>query len=241
MLRNYTSGFDSFDPDMYDPTIAGKVNNADNGGAAGYTTTAAKPGQKMQINLTITNATAVKQTVELFSYLDSWTIRRKPEYVPSDVSYAMYPMFSYEGIQRIIADTGGVVGWDAEGNLIVRGDDSSTDDPLVTVGCAEVPYRSLFRSSGILPFQVAYLRETVTTSNQIDENLTWFEKTFSGGMKENTISPRAYFRPNQFQDKTIDLTVSFNINMFTGLRMKVLANEIVQFAFFIQFWTGQSI
>lgn len=245
MFRNFTSGFDSFDPDNFDPTVTKKVNNADNGNgnSAGYTTTAAKPGQKMQVNLTITNATLVEQTVELFSFLDSWVRRRKTEYIPpaDPAAYAMFPMLSYEGLLRIVAGTGGVVGFNALGDLIVRGDDSAVDDPVVTVGCSEIAYNAFFEASGITPFEVAYLRQTVTTDPQINKNITWFKKTFSGGIKENTISPRAYFRPNQFQPKTIDITVSFTIGYDSGLRMQILPAETVQFAMFIQFWTGQYI
>lgn len=245
MFRNFTSGFDSFDPDNFDPTVARKVNNADNGsGGAGYTTTAAKPGQKMQVNLTLTNATLVEQTVELFSFLDSWVRRRKTEYIPTGdpTAYLMYPMLSYEGLLRIVAGTGGVVGFNSSGDLIVRGDDSGmVDDPIVTVGCSEIAYASFFEASGITPFEVAYLRQTVTTDAQINKNITWFKKSFSGGIKENTISPRAYFRPNQYQPKTIDITVSFTIGIDSGLRMNLLAGETVQFAMFIQFWTGQYI
>jgi hypothetical protein len=246
MFRNMTSGFDSFDPDNYDPTINRKYNNADdtvngsnNAGSAGYGTAAAKPGQKMQVNITLNNPTAQTLTMEMFSFLDSMFRRRKTEYVPAgNANYAFYPMNSYDGLKRVIAATDGVVGFDALGNGMIRG---LAADPVATIGCAEIAYASFFEASGIIPFQVAYLRQTVTTDGQIDQNITYFKKSFSGGIKENTISPRAYFRPNQFQNKTIDITVSFTVGIDTGIRVPLLAGESVRLAMFIQLWTNQAI
>lgn len=240
MFKNYNSGFSKYDPSMskFDPSLSNRANGADDAGA--YTTATAKPGQKMQINVTLTNNTLVKQTVELFQWLYSWTKVRKPEYIPSDPNYAMYPMLSYEGLVRTNSNAGGTVGFNADGDLIVRGDDSGmVDDPLVTVGCSEIGYISLFEATSITPFTVAYLRQTVTTSNQIDQVITWFKKTIAGGEEQNKISPRAYFRPNQFQNLTIDITVSFDINIDSGLRLPLLAGESVTLALFISNWTNQ--
>jgi hypothetical protein len=228
--------FDNYDPDyfdevqsdLYDPDFA---TGAPAPQQAATKMQAARPGQKMQLNITITNSTAVALTVELFSALDSVTTRRKPELATGN--YAMYPATSQDGIERLIAGTDGTVGFNSDGDLEIRG---AAADPKCLVGCGEYPYVSLFESSKVLPFKVAYLRYTVDTDAQIDNQLTHFQRTFAGGERTNVISPRAYFKPNQFQSKTIDILAPFTIDGEKGLRLSVNAGESLRFAFFIQRW-----
>lgn len=246
MFKTYNSGFSSFQPDMFDPSISRKVNNADNttaaastsGTGSAYTTAQAKPGQKMQINLTINNGTNATMTAELFQWLDSVTKRLKPELVVGN--YAMIPMTSHEGIRALVANTGGVVGFDKFGNLNYYGNDA-TPDPVFQIGCSEVSYCSLFNASGIIPFRVSFIRETVATNNQIDQKITWFKRTIAGGVKQNTVSPRAYFRPNQYQNLTIDIPVEFDVNIDSGIQLPVLTGGLVTLALFIEFWTYQDL
>lgn len=244
-FKAYNSGYsgknvDSYDSGLnaFDPTISRKVNNADGDSGAAYTTNQAKPGQKMQINLTITNATAAEMTAELFQWLDSITKRLKPELVVGN--YLMIPESSHEGLRRVVANTGGTVSWDQNGNLVYRGDDSA-GNPLLTIGCSEVAYRSLFESVAIIPFKVSFIRETVTTNTQIDRKITWFKKTIAGGSIQNQINPRAYFRPNQYQNLTIDIPIEFDIKIDTGLQIPVKAGETVTLNLFIEFWTTQDL
>lgn len=247
MFKAYNSGFtgknyDSFDPDVnaFDPSISRKVNNADGGGAtSAYATQQAKPGQKMQINLTITNSTATQMTAELFQWVDSITKRLKPELVVS-ANYTMLPETSHEGLRKVVANTGGTVSWDQSGNLTYRGDDSA-GNPLFTIGCSEISYRGLFEASAIIPFRVSFIRETVTTSGQIDNKIVWFKRTIAGGQKQNQISPRSYFRPNQYQNLTIDIPVEFDVNIDSGIQIPIKAAEVVTLALFIEFWTYQDL
>jgi hypothetical protein len=240
------AAFNNFDPGLntFDPDIAARYNGADgDGNGAGSAVVAAKIGQKMQVNVTLTNGAAVPLWFELFNYLESFTRKRNTTYIPQAdaAAYAYIPGTSWEGIARIAAGTGGVVVFDQNGDLMIRGDDSMVDDPIGRISCSESSYAGFFEASGVTPFQVAYIRETVTTTAQINKPLIWFRKSFSGGEEVNRISPRAYFRPNQFQDETIDLTVSFTVGIDSGLRMELLANETVELSFFIQMWTNQSI
>lgn len=235
--------YNSFDPNNYDPT-ARRRNNADNGGAPGYNTQSAQPGNKMQVNLTVNNATAVDITFELFSFLDSFTRRLKQEYVPvANPDYAYIPQTSYQGISAIAAGTDGTVGFDQIGNLVIRGAGPTPGpaDPVATLSCKEIAYASFFEASGITAFDVAYFRMTTSNDAQIDETFTYYQKTFSGGVNENPISPRAYFKPTQFQDFTIDVTVSFSIGIDKGIRYVVLAGQSVKINLFIQSWTLQTL
>lgn len=187
--------------------------------------------QKLQLNVSLVNNTAATLTFELFSYLDSFTRRKKTEYVQGAHLYV--PQLSHEGLLRVQADGGGTVGFNQDGNLEILGANDADGTPKGIISCDEISYASLFQASAIMKFQVAYIRMTTTTDPQIDKTITYFSKSFSGGIKENKISPRSYFRPNQFQSKTLDVTVSFNIEIDKGLKLEVLAGETVRLSFFI--------
>jgi hypothetical protein len=230
------ASFDNFDPDnfdsdevssdLFDPDMADGSAPAQAGGVTKVRN--ARPGKKLQLNISITNATASTIATEMFSALDSWTTRLKPELVVGN--YSMIPALSLEGLA---AAPNNIVGFNAAGNLEVRG---NAGDPKLTIGCGEYPYNSLFESTKILPFYVSYIRYTVSTDNQIDENITHFVRTFGGGVRQNVISPRAYFKPNQFQNKTIDILAPFTIDGESGLSIPVLPGEALRLAFFIQRW-----
>lgn len=220
---------DLYDPEMYDPENASGEQAAPGATAIRQ----ARPGQKLQLNISISNPTAVQLLVELFSALDSVTTRKKAEF--ANGAYAYVPALSFEGLA--LAGVG-CVGYNQAGNLEIKGGGA---DPVATVGCGEYPYNSLVESTKVLPFNVAYLRYTVDNDAQIDNNITHFTRTFGGGQKQNTISPRAYFKPNQFQAKTIDILAPFPIDGEKGLQIPVNAGENVRMAFFIQRWSRNTL
>jgi hypothetical protein len=184
---------------------------------------------KLQLNLSLVNATAALLTFELFSYLDSFLRRIKSEYVTGAFLYT--PVLSIEGLQRAIADTGGLVGFDSAGNLDIIGANFAAARGQIS--CDEISYHSLFAASAVMKFNVAFMRMTTTTDAQIDKAITYFQKSFSGGIKQNQISPRSYFRPNQFQSKTLDIMVNFPIEIDKGLKLDLLAGETVRLSLFI--------
>lgn len=240
MFKNLqNSAFNGFDPELnaYDPSAVNKFNGATGNGDAGTYTSDAKPGNKMQVNLTLGNPTATNLTFELFSYLDSQVRVTKAAYATGAFKYI--PLLSFEGIAALVADTGGLVGFNATGDLEIWG--ANTAAPKGKISCDEISYASFFEASAVQAFQVAYIRYTCQTDNQIDKTITYFQKTFSGGVYENPVSPRAYFKPNQFQSKTIDITVSFSIGIDKGIRTLILAGESVRLALFIQSWTNQTL
>jgi hypothetical protein len=231
------SHFDNYDPDNFGSGVSSDLYDPENAtgdqAAAATAQRQARPGQKLQLNISISNPTAKKLTVELFSAFDSITSRKKAEYANAPYNYV--PSLSFEGLA--LAGVG-CAGYNQDGNLEIRGGGA---DPKATVGCGEYPYNSLVESTKSLPFNVAYLRYTVDTDSQIDNNITHFTRTFGGGQKQNTISPRAYFKPNQFQAKTIDILAPFSIDGEKGLQIPVNAGENVRLAFFIQRWAKNTL
>lgn len=240
-MKSYykAKAFSTYDPNNgYDPTLVHKFNNANgnSAGAAGSSTQAAKPGQKMQINIKVFNNTARELTVELWNYLNSMLRVQNLAFISGNYSYI--PQDSYEGIKAIGAGTDQTVGADKAGNVVVRG---LLADPVMTVSCKEIAYASFFQASGITAFDVAWFRYTVTTNNQIDNIINWIQKSMAGGEKKNPISPRSYFDPNQFQPLTIDILTQFNIGIDKGLQVSILSGETITFALFIQNWTLQTL
>lgn len=236
--------FGTFDPNTFDPALAGKYNNADSGaGQPGSSTAAARPGQKMQVNLTFVNAAAVPLTFEVFYFLNSFTRVLNPAYVPvGNANYKYIPQCGYEGIKAIAAGTDGTVGFDSQGTLVIRGRGATGGpDPIATLGCGEIAYASFFAASGITPFSVTGIRMTTTTDSQIDNQITYCKKSYSGGQVENPISPRSFFQPNQFQDFIVDVAAAFDIGIDTGLRYVVNNGNTVKFALFINMWTNQTL
>lgn len=227
----------NYDPSTFDPNAAKGYNNAD--GDAGTTQISAKPGQKMQVNITMQNFSAAKDlTVELFNWMTSATKVLNTTYVNG--AYKYIPLLTFEGIAAKIAGTGGTIGFDQAGNMEIHGNDA-TPDALVVIGCGETPYVSFFEASAIIPFAVAFIRMTCTTDAQIDNQITWFQRTFSGAVTTNKVSPRAYFKPNQFQNLTIDITAQFPVGIDAGIYVLVNRTENLRHSYFINYWTQQSI
>lgn len=226
----------TFDPDHFDPTARGGFNNADGNAVQ---TVQAKPGQKMQVNLAMSNAAAVPLTFELWNYMTSMEKILNPNYATGNYKYI--PLLTYQGIAANTAGGGGgTVGFNADGSLAIRGN-LVTPDPVGTISCSTTPYRAFFEASEVIPFQVAYIRQTSLTDAQIDNEITWFQRTFAGAKTENNISPRSFFKPNQFQPLTVDVTIGFPVGLDAGLRVIVNNGENLRYAMFINYWTKQVI
>jgi hypothetical protein len=93
--------FDNFDPDNFNADVYSDMYDPDNATGANSDPAATKvrtanPGQKLQLNIVITNSAAVALTAELFSALDSITTRKKAEYASGN--YLYIPKLSYEGL-----------------------------------------------------------------------------------------------------------------------------------------------
>jgi hypothetical protein len=226
--------FDNFDPDNFDADVYSDMYDPDNATGATASTAATKvktaqPGQKLQLNIVITNNAAVQLVAEMFSALDSVTTRKKAEYAVGN--YLYIPKLSYEGLA--LTTNFGTVGYSQDGLLHIKGGMGEND---LTIGCGEYPYNSLVESTKTLPMKVSFIRYTVATDAQISNNITWFKRTFGGKTETNTISPRAYFKPNQFQNKTIDILAGFTIDSESGLTIPINAAESVTLALFVQRW-----
>ena len=233
--------FDTFDPDQdaFDPSMS---DNADG------PQTRQRQISKAYFDLTLTNSSEHKQTVELFSALDSFTFRRKPELLPTSgpdyLNYTMHPLGTVQGnesqINNIVpvgnrtpanentADFG-YVGFDELGNLVLTGAGpvGVAGNLNISVNCKQTPYNGLFRSSAIVPFRITRIRMSVTTDAQIDNEIVHFTQNFLGAKSQNTVNPRNFFSPTQFQNRIIDIPTNFRIDGNRGLLYAINNAEVV--------------
>lgn len=231
---------DHFDPTVnnFDPSMA-KYNNANgaSGSGSALNLVQAKAGQKMQFNVVLNNPSARSLWFEMFCYIDSFIDRLKTEYVSG--TYLYVPLLSLEGLTRHAATHGGVVGFDQSGTLQIQGDLAAAE-VSGTIGCGQISYQGLHKASGITPWTVSSVRFTCLTDQQIDQDITYFTKSYSGGVTANPITPRSYFRPNQFQNFTIDLPIEAGIDIQSGLKVQLFAGENVRLSYFVTIWADQT-
>lgn len=229
------AAFDSYDPNMFDPGLAGKHNNANGASTGGSAVNLiqTKAGQKLQFNVTLNNPSAVPLTIELFCYLFSYINVLKTQYVVGNYKYI--PLLSLEGLTAHAGTHGGVIGFDKTGNLQIQGD-PTVPEVAATVSCGQIPYQGLFTASGITPFTIAWVRYTCLTDEQIDQDINYFTRSYSGGQTNNPVTPRSYFQPNQFQNFTLDLPVEMGIDIQSGISTVVLAGENLRLSFFVSIY-----
>ncbi len=197
---------DKYDPDMYDPDYA----DAPQGGGT-TTVKNARPGQKLNINLTSLKADLVV------------------------AAHTQIPALSTEGLGTIGI---GTVGYDQNGNGVSYGTAAAA---TLTIGCGEYPYNSLVASTMILPFRNVFMRIAVETNAQLNNQVLHFTRTFAGGYQQNQVNVRSYKRPTQFQNLEVDVDAPFIIDAEKGLRYALEAGEVVQISMFVNRWSKPSL
>jgi hypothetical protein len=180
-------------------------------------------GQNLaQVGIKCTNSSSsTSETVQLFNYL-----RLISEIADSSVTSSVPGIFPNitltEGTPNTII-TATRTFFNQSGNLLIN----EASDRAVTVEGTTVPYLTLVKGSAILPFKVSKLRYAFTSDSQLDQEIIIFTRTIFGAYKENRISPRSYFDPNQQQSKVVDIPIEFNIDLQTGIQISLLASEVV--------------
>lgn len=215
--------FETFDPENFDPeNYSGSVKKR--GGAlvgrqsGGLTVIV---GSLMaQVDVKIVNAGLTNEVVELFGRSRSF----------ADIKNAAINAHGvFCAATRDVANLNSLVYWKDNGDLIIQ----NAAGALTTVSCKQVPYRTLFNSSAIQPFKIEKARLTVTNDGQIDNDINDVSLTFLGKIDRNSLSPRSFLNPTQFQSKIIDIPYKVEINSERSIEYQVNAGETVSFNFFI--------
>ncbi len=239
-------GFDDFDPDTFDP------DGFDNAGGNPNPVNKVKRGKigklQAQFDIVMTSSldAATSLNIELFNGYRSISGANNAAVnalVNNDINTlktAIVAAAAGNDLTDVLITN--KIFFDAAGNLVF----SVAPTKTVSIACRQVPYKALFESSKVQPFKVEKLRMTVTTSGQIDNDIVHITNSFLGSQKRNTISPRSYFRPDQFQNLIIDVPASFAVDGEKGLEYTMngktgAVNEVVTFNMFMSRYVKQSI
>lgn len=176
---------------------------------------------KANFDLVFNNATAQDLTIEIFNALNSFTRKYRSDLVVG--TYSMIPHLTKEGLAALNL---GVVGFNRDGDLICTSTNNALPD--FKLQYKQFSYAALMESTRTVPFRVTGIRMTTTTDAQIDNEIVHFSRSFLGGKSENTISPRIYFKPEQFQSKIIDIPMDNVIDGEKGFLYKLNAGEVVK-------------
>lgn len=230
------AAYDSYDPDQPDrftqeDTLSTNYYDPDfaEGGGGGTTSVrTARPGQKMQINLTLNNPTASKLTFDIFNAYNNSVDILKPELVVA--TYSRIPGLSFEGQA---AYPNNIDIYDQNGNLMIRG---AVALPVATIGCSEYPYKSLVDTTKVLGFKIVVIRVSVATQAQFDNNIEYKLRTYAGVRLDNTINVRSYKRLINPAQLDIDVKAGVDVTGESGLYYALEAGERVQLGLYINKW-----
>jgi len=265
MERFAFDSFDTFDPEMYDPS--GAVDSSyfdpemydDEDGydlPNGYgqqmprQTTKRRIRQQplAQIDIVLDNSAMTSgsvTTVELFNYLRSNTIITNSAY---SSTAGTFRASTFDNLQlRATPATGQILSdalliyWNAAGDLVyskTEGTTSAVGTVICKISFPQVPFRVLHEATRNNLLWIEKIRMSVTTDAQIDNPINIFKNTFLGGTKSNQIAPRSEFKPNQFQSKIVDVNVKTAIDAETGFSYKLNSQEKVTMSLFFRFIRG---
>lgn len=200
----------------------------------------------VQFTVTITNTMLADLNIELFQFDASQTEMLSPavnNYVPASatqfgVTFATGTanQYIYGSITGDIlkysnnagstptASSDNIVGFNASGDLVYQPGYSGGALPAgnVTIKCAEVPYKLLFKYAGKYPFAINRMRMQFASQNQITQTILEKERSFLGSTTTDQVNPNTYFTPNQFQSLIIDVPTPFQITSERGLNYNIL-------------------
>lgn len=240
------AAFNSFGGNSYDPSRPDRFtddtvsNNQydpsrDYADSPGGTTSVqnARPGQKMQINLTLNNPTASKIIFELFNAFNSSVDILKTELVVA--AYSRIPGLSFEGQA---AYPNNIDIYDQNGTLMIRG---AAAAPVATLGCGEYPYKSLVDTTKVLGFRIVVIRVSVATQAQFSNNIEYKMRTYAGLRVDNTINVRSYKRLINPAQLDIDVKAGVDVTGEAGLYYALEAGEAVQMGLYINKWAKPTL
>lgn len=205
---------DDFDGDDYNPNRRRSVKQA-NRRAQLFTPVT-------QVDIQIVNGIAAAQNVQLFNAL------RGVDKINDPAVTAFNP---FTALDVAAANANNLVYWDRSGSLVFQDNAGAK----CTISCKQVPYRTLYDGSIVSPFAVSKFRMSFTTDGQIDNALNYFSNSYMGRKQSDSITPRTFFNPNQYQGKIVDVKASMYIDGERGINYTMNASETVTMNMFIAF------
>lgn len=224
VLPGLASNFDEFDPDNFDADTFDPDNAT--GKPAPIRSGVVKPRTLANFTITIKNSSGSDQKVELFNYLRSYS-----EVTNTTLnSYNVLNAALVTTTAKPLAWNQNVIYFDTNGNLIQQ---NSSNAEEVKITCKQIPYASLFKASGLFSFNVEMTKISFANDLSLDQDITIFQNTFLGKVNSNPVTPRTYFKDNQFQAKQVTIPVRYTIDAERGLSLTVLAGETLTLNLFV--------
>ncbi len=210
------SNYSDFDPDTFDPDTF----DPDNAAGMPARQAPSKPRTLANFTVTIVNASNAAQKVELFNYLRSYSTVTNSALN----SYKVMNAGLVTTTAKALAWNQDVLYFDTDGNLIQQ---NSSNTEVLRITCKQIPYHSLFIASGLFSFNVESTKMSFGSDSTLDNDISIFQNTFLGKETSNKVTPRTYFKDNQFQSKQVTIPVRYTIDAERGLSFTINANETV--------------
>ncbi len=192
-----------------------------------------------QIDIIIESNLTQNQSIELFNYDNSISHT-------ANLGITTLTPFDLYELKRLIdafdvCEPDLVINYiffDRFGNLIFQ----PRPNEYVKISCRQCSYKSLLLSSQKNIFRIEKTRMVFSDSAQIDNEITKTRKTFLGLAETNKITPRTYFRPNQYQSLIVDMPEKIDIDGEKGLVYTINSglNSRMSFSFYISRYFKQT-
>jgi hypothetical protein len=150
----------------------------------------------------------------------------------ASLNSAVYPA-TYEkialttGTPNTITLTGRMF-FDSSGNMQIYTSATNTEYIYISVLTKNLTYRQLFDfSQSSEGFTITKIQARFTTDAQIDNEISFVYNSIFGKTETQSISPRTYFSPSQYQSLLVDIPVEFYINGERGIQFTLNASETV--------------
>ncbi len=181
-----------------------------------------KGNLQAQIDIVIESNLTIPQSIELFNFDNSISHTANQGLTtlqPFDLYELKRQLDSFDGCGSEF--TINYIFFDRFGNLIFQ----PREGEYVKISCKQCSYKALMISSQKNIFHVNKMRMGFSEAQQIDNELTYITKTFLGFEKKNIFSPRAFFRPMQYQSLMVDMVCNFDIDGEKGFQYLINAKE----------------
>ena len=167
---------------------------------------------------------------------------------PVDATYGLTALGSSSVtslVKGVTANPGFYAYFDQYGNLIVSEVQAVGAANVIvnrlTISCKQTNMRSLMEYTGKGSMRIDRMQLNYATDAQINNDFSYFQKTFLGVTQSETITPQSYFSVDQFQPLKVLLEHPITIDAEKGLIYKVNSGETMTILAFVSDYTKSAL